>query len=278
LKKFCLLFLLFFCIQKGFSEENEIEKIQERKKIVIAMFKDDIFPFYFRLGDEKELDGVDIRLGKEIGKLLNVEVVLKRDYHTYEAIIDAVANKEVDLGISFLTKTVERCEKVFFTDPYIKTHLGLLINRKVYNEVKKTKSIVDNLNQKGNKIAALFDTSHYRFGEKIFSRATMQGYYAVQDSINAVKKGDVIAAIVNELELNAFIILTPEASLDIKTVFIEDHIEDIAIAINASCPHLKYWLDSLILSRKQLTVLELFHDYRNLLKEAIKREKLIPEN
>jgi len=272
-----LLFLLFFCIQKGFSEENDIKKIQERKKIVIGMFKDDTFPFYFHIEGQKELVGIDVSLAKDIGKMLNVEVVIKRDYDTYGAVVDAVANKEVDLGISFLTKLVPRCQKVYFTSPYINTHLGFLINRKLYFQVKKFKSLFDNLNQTNNKIAALKDSSDFYFGQKIFDKATVQGYDSMRETMGAVKKGEVLACIVNEVQLNAFIIMTPESSLDIKTVLIEDHIDECAIAVNPCCPHLKYWLDAYIESRRPLTVLELFHDYRDVLADVIKKEKLIPE-
>jgi polar amino acid transport system substrate-binding protein len=80
----------------------------------------------FEFVDEKgEITGVDIEIGKEIGKALGRKVEFKNI--NFDGLQTALLTNALDLVISSVSATPERREAVDFSDPYVKTGLSVLV-------------------------------------------------------------------------------------------------------------------------------------------------------
>lgn len=81
-------------------------------------------PFEF-VDQSGQITGVDIEIGKEIGKALGKEV----EFHNinFDHLQTALLTGSIDLWISSVSATRERRKSVDFSDPYVKTGLAALL-------------------------------------------------------------------------------------------------------------------------------------------------------
>lgn len=99
--------------------------------------------------------------GKKIGKEIRIENI------SFDGLIPALVTGKVDMVMSSMTITAERAKTVDFSEPYANALLGILTNK-----VSNVKSIED-LNQKGRKIAAKIGSTGYLFAQKHLTNATV---------------------------------------------------------------------------------------------------------
>ncbi|MCF7788281.1 MAG: transporter substrate-binding domain-containing protein [Prosthecobacter sp.] len=79
----------------------------------------------FEFVDEKgQITGVDIEVGREIGKALGREVEFRNI--NFDGLITALRTGSIDLVISALSVNPERSQSIDFSDPYVKTGLSIL--------------------------------------------------------------------------------------------------------------------------------------------------------
>ena len=60
---------------------------------------------------------------------LGVECEFNRSPKTFNMIIDTVVNHEADIGISVISATLKRAQRVRFANPYLILHPTLVMNR-----------------------------------------------------------------------------------------------------------------------------------------------------
>lgn len=97
------------------KEATAWNKIKEKGVIVMATSPD--YPPFETVDDNGNVVGFDIDLAYEIAKELGLEIDLKE--MSFETIITAVQNGQVDIGVSGFSITPERLESVDMTDPYL---------------------------------------------------------------------------------------------------------------------------------------------------------------
>ena len=228
----------------------DIERIINRGKLIVAMHSEDAPPFF--MNDEKgRLYGFDVKLAKDIGEKLGVEVEFKREADTYDGVVDMIARREADIAISYLSKTLDRSMRVRFTEPYITTNLALLVNRLMAAKKKMGKSMSEILEDMDEKIGVLAASSHIGYVEELFPRAVMKTYKAFDPYIvDAVLKGKVFAGFFDEAEIKRVIRKNPELSLQLKMVILKDIQDPISIAVPWDSMHLLSWLNFYLSSIK----------------------------
>jgi polar amino acid transport system substrate-binding protein len=265
MKKWLCFFILFLFTSKLlFSFSDDIRRIQQKGTIVVGMVKGDGFPFFMK--SNSDLVGLDIDLANAIAKELSVTLTLQNIYQHYDDVVTAVANEEVDIGISFLTRTLERSKQVYFTNSYMRPHLGLLINRAQLSKIPDVGSLIDRLNKQTLKIGVLARSARVTEGKRIFNAELIKEYETIVKSIDEMKSGEIIACLVDEFDLDQFILVEPEESLRVKTVLIEDFREEIAMALGPSYAHLRFWLNEFLETQPTYRVIELFNKYEHLIK------------
>ncbi|MFZ0929090.1 MAG: transporter substrate-binding domain-containing protein, partial [Syntrophobacteraceae bacterium] len=199
----------------------DIRKIIDRGKLIVAVYHRDRAPFFMR-DSEGGLYGVDIHLTGEIAAKLGVKVEFNCHPTTFNEVVDTVARHEADIGIGSLSCTLERAKRVSFTKPYIILHHGLLINRVAAARQKHGSGIMDILQVPDTAIGVQGGTSHAASARERFPRAVIREYPEWEDAVDAVMKGEVAAAIDDEVKVRKLIGARPEVALDLKTVVLKD--------------------------------------------------------
>lgn len=83
-------------------------------------------PPVLTLADGRRIAGFDVELATELGRALGVkvEVVL---VSSFDALLPGLAAGEYDVVASGLTRTLERAQKVAFTEPYFSSGIEILV-------------------------------------------------------------------------------------------------------------------------------------------------------
>ena len=81
-------------------------------------------PFEF-VDETGQISGVDIEVGREIGKALGREVEFRNI--NFDGLVTALRTGSIDLVISAMTATPERRKSIDFSEPYVKTGLAVLV-------------------------------------------------------------------------------------------------------------------------------------------------------
>ncbi len=107
-------------------------------------------PFEF-VDAQGQITGVDIEVGREIGKALGREVEFRNI--NFDGLITALRTGSIDLVISALSINPERSQSIDFSDPYVKTGLSILAAK------DSTVQSADDLKAPGRKIVVRLGTT-----------------------------------------------------------------------------------------------------------------------
>ncbi len=221
----------------------DIQRIKDRGKLVVAMFHEDIPPFFMH-DEQGRFYGLDVDLARDIADRLGVDVQFNRGAQSFDEIVEIVAAKEADVAISWLSRTLERAEKVRYTQPYIVLRQGLLINRLRLAELPKSQNPMQALNHPESRVGVRAGTSYVDFGHSIFPEAEIKEYpdwdpYIVE----AVFQGELVAGYHDEIEIKKYVMQRPEASIQASTAIIKDLKDPIAMAVPWDSHALLDWLN-----------------------------------
>lgn len=109
--------------------------------------------------------GVSVDFAKALGVYLGREV--KIENIAWDGLIPSLKTKKIDLIISSMTITDERKKTIDFSIPYAQSNLAILTNTK--SGIKS----IDDLNQKGKKIAVKKGTTGHIYANKYLSNAEL---------------------------------------------------------------------------------------------------------
>ena len=106
----------------------DLARIVERGTLVVAQLNENLPPVFFEREDG-ELAGFDIDLARALAEHLGVDLEVRRTAESFDEVVRLVIDEDVDLGISFLSRSARRATHVLFSRPYARQHRTLLINR-----------------------------------------------------------------------------------------------------------------------------------------------------
>jgi glutamine transport system substrate-binding protein len=144
-------------------------------------------PFAFMDTRTRQMDGFDIELMREVGKLagFNVEV-LPLDF---SSIIPALQSRSVDAAASSITITAPRKKVIDFSDGYYDSGLQILV-------VNTNTSITKLDDLKGKRVGALTGATGYTFTEKeLGNEVTLVPYPSHAAAALALNAGSVDAVV-----------------------------------------------------------------------------------
>ncbi len=221
---------------------TDIQKIIDKKKIVIAMYEKDQSPF-FMTSKSGELVGFDVDLAKGIANELGVEVVFNRSAKSFNETVQLVIDKKADIVISKLSRTLSRSKKVLFTKPYIILRKGLLVNRLKLAQSKKGVSTFEFIKNFTGNIGVIADSSYVGFAKKMFPNAKIVEFSQWEDITDAVISGKVTAGFRDELEIKKIIKSASDQVIKLQSIVFKDTKDPIAIAVSYDARHLRFWLN-----------------------------------
>lgn len=219
-------------------------RIKNRGKLIAAMYYQDRIPWFY-LDKQGQMSGIDVKMAHDIARELGVEVEFDRQARSFNEVVDRVAAGQADLAISKLSVTLARAQRIRYTQPYIVFHQALLVNRlklAALQNVNPGKTALELILNTRDKIGVTEGTSYEEFAGDIFPTAQITGV-SHDDLFGATARGELLASLYDENEIDMFIKQNPELVITTKVIILKDRIDPIAIAVAPQDQQLLSWLN-----------------------------------
>lgn len=210
----------------------DIARIVNRGELVVAMVAMDTPPFFYVKNGE--LVGLEVDLAKDLAKELKVEVRFDRTAKSFNEVVDIVSRQEADLGISKLSSTLARAQKVHFSTPYLTLSHGFILNRVRFAEYARDRTLPVAIRQFKGSIGMIAKSSWTDYAKRYFPNAEIKEYATWAEVLKAVEKGEIMAAYRDEFEVKRVLRADPTASLSLRTVTFKDLDDPLAIAVGVA--------------------------------------------
>jgi polar amino acid transport system substrate-binding protein len=224
---------------------SEMRELLGGGKLRIAMYKEDRYPFFY-VNEQGALQGSDVELARDIAFKLGVQAEFVRTASSFNEVIDQISRGEADIGVSKLSMTMERAKKVLFSDSYLNLKQALLINRlqlASHGKQAVTDDPVTIIQDRGDRVGIVKGTSYAGFAKALFPNQEQQDYSTSVELFEAVRDGDILAAVYDAFEINRYLKKYPSHSLQLQFVQLDDQNDDIAIAVSPQYYHLQQWIN-----------------------------------
>jgi polar amino acid transport system substrate-binding protein len=211
---------------------TDIARIRQRGELVIAMLATDTPPFFYE--KEGKLVGLEVELAKAIAQELKVEVRFTREAKSFNEVVDMVAQRRADLGISKLSRTLARAQIVHFSQPYLALNHALVLNRVAFARLANNEKVEDTVRQYKGTLGVIAKSSFADFAKNNFPKAKVIEYPNWNAVLNAVNKGEVTGAYRDEFEIKRLLKDNPTAALTLRTVTLKDMEDTLSIAVGVN--------------------------------------------
>lgn len=229
------------------AEAPDLVCIKKSGILKVAIVDQGAAPFSFT-NKKGELVGVDIELAKALGDALGVKVEFTKTGN-YNDVVQQVIDKKIHIGISKLSVTLDRAKKVRFAGKYIDMSKGLLINRLKMQQFKKDKSnsIREVLNQPGAVIGVLAKSAYEDYARNLFPKTQVKTYETWDQVIEAMRKGEVLAAFRDEWEIRKTLDEKSDLSLYAEAIYLEGQPDPIQMIVPWNANQLAHFIDMFIM-------------------------------
>jgi polar amino acid transport system substrate-binding protein len=239
----------------------DMQRIRDRGKLVVAVLGVDNPPFFMELADG-QLGGLDIELAHALADQLGVDLELNRSAQTFDEVVDQVYNLEADLAISKISRTLARGQRVRFSQPYLAMRQGLLVNRLQLAQQSQNRRTSEAIRTLAGRVGVIQNSSYVGFLNQKFPQATVVEMPTWDDAVQAVTRGEILAAYRDELEVKKVMLLQPDASLNLQTVALTDTQDQLAMVLPWDSNHLLSWVDLYLSTQEEtFTVDKVLDDY-----------------
>jgi ABC-type amino acid transport substrate-binding protein len=184
--------LLFPACGGGGDTSRTMDGIRLDKELVIGTV-----PFGAPLlyQSNQELIGADAKLGQQmlekvrsdIGEAATAEIKLRWSTRTYEGLVGALENEEIDLVLGVFGITPERKERVAFSAPYYTSEAVLVINP-LHQDIRKDRLA-------GRNIGVRAGTAIEQMVREKISQSTVVPFKTLDDAVLALKRSEIDAVI-----------------------------------------------------------------------------------
>ncbi|MEN8236331.1 MAG: ABC transporter substrate-binding protein [Pseudomonadota bacterium] len=226
--------------------------IKSRGVLVIGMINRDMPPFIMRDKDGN-LSGIDVEIAREMARELGVKVAFNRSANTFDDVVEMVANRQADLGVSKISLTLLRAEKVRFTNPYVPLNKAILINRLALEEVRTNPeaSLEDLLNRPSSQIGVEAGSSYVEYAKRIFPKATLVEFESWdRDIAPKVLNGELLAGFRDEWGVRETMFAAPQSYFENLSIVIKDETDPLMIITPWNSLQLLAWVNRFLEIKK----------------------------
>ena len=223
---------------------TDLRRICDSGRLRVARYDGERPPFFSQQGGGIRSDtlvwvGFDVDLARDIAKRLGV-----RARHvpaaSFDDVVELVATGQADVGISKLSITLKRSQRVRFSKPYMTVYQTLLINR--LSAPKQQDPFVF-LNRSNARVGALDGSSYIGYAGKEFPAAEVAPYDDFQRMLLDVEENRLDAAFVDSARANTWRQENPERLINVRAFIARDRKDQLAVATNWQDTHLLAWLN-----------------------------------
>lgn len=208
----------------------DIQRILEQGQLRVAVLGQDNSPFFMTLKDG-QLGGLDLHIAQALADQLGVKLVLTRSAQTFDDVVNTVYLQQADLAISKISRTLKRAQRVRFSEPYLRMRQGLLVNRLQLAQQPQGRSMVETIRKLQGQVGVIKESSYVGFLKQKFPQATIVEFPTWQDTVDAVVRGDILAAYRDELEVKKVVRTKPDAALQLQTIALTDTQDSLAVVL-----------------------------------------------
>jgi polar amino acid transport system substrate-binding protein len=239
----------------------DIARIRKRGRLVVAVAGVAIPPFV-TIGADGTPTGTDIDIATDMAKALGVSLAFDHRARSGDEMIDIIAARDADLAISKLSETLDRALRVRFSRPYLVLHQALLLNRLRFAQTAKGRDPMEMVQESDASIGVITGGAYVEYAKRLLPRARLREYADWPSMIDAVRRGDVVAAYGDELEVRHALMADPAAPLQLRSAILADTRDPIGIALPWDSLSLLAWVDLYLeTAAKPLDVDELLTRY-----------------
>jgi ABC-type amino acid transport substrate-binding protein len=228
---------------------GDIQRIKSRGELLVAIPDFNSPPFFYGKGDD--VQGLDVTLAQGIATELGVKLRFNRNAKTFNAVVDQIANGEADLAICKLSRTLARAQNIQYSEPYLRLHHALAVNRIAFAQLAHGEELPDVIRHFTGSMAVIARSSFADFARRNFPDAKVREYETWDLAVAAVKKGEVVAAYRDEFEIKSLLKNDHTASLILRTVTLDDLTDTIGIAANTGDPQLISFVNLYLAQRQE---------------------------
>jgi ABC-type amino acid transport substrate-binding protein len=246
-----LAMLLAAPLQQGFAQEQrsatlaparDISSIQQEGLLRVAMTRFDLPAFHQRSPDGSVV-GLEVDLARAIAQALGVKVALNADYNSFDTVAEAVAAGRADIGLSKLSQTYYRVQRVLFSQPYVTLRHAMLYDRLEIANMADGAAPSEVLRNFHGKIGVIAASAYVDFGRRNFPRAEIVPLENWELVIRALKERRVDAVYRDEFEIRRVLKHEPALSIKFGAALITDQKAFLSIAICDTCSKLQQFIN-----------------------------------
>ncbi|HEV2550358.1 MAG TPA: transporter substrate-binding domain-containing protein [Stellaceae bacterium] len=237
----------------------DIARILERGRLIVAIPDGTSPPFLER--SEDRLGGTDVALAREIAQTFGVALALDRRAGGIDGVIQRVMRREADLGMGGIAIDLERAKRVRFSRPYAVIEAALLANRARLAQADAPDPLAA-LNRADVTIALRADRPEAALRSLLPEAAIRRYANWVPEMVDAVSRGEVAAALGDEVEIGQALRAARDAPLRLRALTVPALRQSLAAVLPWDSVQLASWLD-LFLERMgaPLSLDQLVHRY-----------------
>ncbi len=236
------------------AAENRLPSIQqivERGTLKVAIIEGKLPPMIQRDKNGK-LTGFDIELSRDIAAALGVEAEFLPTGPKNEDVIRSVAAGQADIGLSYLSESVEAAKWVFFTQPYMIEAHTVFVNRvkaaELANDCPRF-SDLRRLAKTPGSVGVLARSPFARLAESSDSGFNAKLFDDMESLASAAAEGDIVASLQGELSAKDYLARHPEVSISLMFCSVPRIEHRVSIAVRPDAPGLLRWLDVYLAQR-----------------------------
>ncbi len=240
--------------ERAAADENllpSIQRIINRGALKIAVVNRSLPPM-IRWGEDGKLSGFDVDLGADLARALDVEPQFVPAGPSRNDIIDLVTSGEADIGLSYLSESVDWGKRVFFSAPYMIEAHTVFIDRVKGREIGEDCPRVSDLRRLASKpgqLGVLYRNPYMRFAEKSKDFAGARVFDDIEKTVAAINAGEIVASVQGELPAKFFLSRHPEASIRVKFCNVPNVDHRVSAAVRPDGIDLVRWLNIYIAQR-----------------------------
>ena len=225
---------------------SDIQAILDRQTLRVGLLKHDLPPFV-ETNEDGSPAGIDVLIAEALARRLGVTADFRRTAETTDELIRQVAGGDVDIALSFLSRSSKRALHVRFSRPYVTEHPAFVINRSMAlrhgtdcpAQPKQVVALLEQDQDVGMLRGNVFGDLLRDLGA---TKAT-KPFKDVESMLAAVESGAILGALSGEVALRHGLDLQPSYRIKVRLCLVGDQRDRIAVAIRPDAPDLANWIN-----------------------------------
>ena len=220
---------------------RDLRTLVESGVLRVAMTKFNLPAFHWRA--DGPLAGPEIDLAMQIGRALAVRVEFIDTASSFNGVVDTIAAGDADIGISKLSQTYTRLQRVRFSQPYVTLQHALLFDRAAISALSEGRSPEEVLRKFKARIGVIRGSSYFDFARKNFPEARIVEAANWGEAIEGLLAHRVDAIYRDEFEIRRVLKTRPALNVHFGAAVITDQKDFLSIAICDTCIKLQEFVN-----------------------------------